>query len=171
LQKEFSLDQEKHHDHHQQQQQPQQHKQKQQEQQQAYKPKQQINGSSQRSNESTYLSNITDKMSPLKTNGVILDTSTNVIHKDTSNGDNWLTDKVTTAQSPAKVVKSDLHTVAKSFHENDKSTNCPSEKSELSSQMSYETTYPVFSGQTEYGQEGIHVEPFYRYRVYSESKV
>jgi hypothetical protein len=36
---------------------------------------------------------------------------------------------------------------------------------------SYETTYPVFTGQSEYGQESVHVEPFYRYRVYSESKV
>jgi hypothetical protein len=47
----------------------------------------------------------------------------------------------------------------------DNSTNCPSDSS------GYETTYPIFGGQTEYGQHGIHVEPFYRYRVYSESKV
>ena len=56
----------------------------------------------------------------------------------------------------------------KSFHQvskSDTATNCPSEP------PGYETTYPVFSGQTEYGQQGVHLEPFYRYRVYSESKV
>lgn len=34
----------------------------------------------------------------------------------------------------------------------------------------YDTTYPaVFSGQTEYGQQSVHIEPFYRYRVYSDA--
>ncbi len=83
---------------------------------------------------------------------------------------------------------------SKSFQE--VSTNCPSETtavkmssaetsaaqmssvevsavqmSSAEASSSYETTYPVFTGQSEYGQESVHVEPFYRYRVYSESKV
>ena len=62
-----------------------------------------------------------------------------------------------------------FQTSDKSFRQvtkSDISTNCPSDGGSI-----YETTYPVFSAQTEYGQEGVHVEPFYRYRVYSESKV
>ena len=164
LQKQFSLAQEKHHQHHH-------HRHHHQPQQQ-----QQMNGSLTRSNESQ-LSNGMDKMSPLRTNCPNNDNSTNVISNDISNGDIASTDKVidekTLEQSIPKspVAKSEITAVAEPFYENDKSTNCPSEKSDPSSQMSYETTYPVFTGQTEYGQEGIHVEPFYRYRVYSESKV
>ena len=110
----------------------------------------------------------------------------------TSNGETGCvsnsTDKLSIELSPKN---------AKSFHKNETgnmssksfqevSTNCPSEASavQLSSlettavkmssaetSSSYETTYPVFTGQSEYGQESVHVEPFYRYRVYSESKV
>ncbi len=79
-----------------------------------------------------------------------------------------ITDETKTCQphvDKSSFHEAEPHIVAKSFHEVDVSTNCPSVP------LTYDTTYPVFTGQTEYGQEGVHVEPFYRYRVYSESKV
>ena len=78
-------------------------------------------------------------------------------------------DDVTKTASNDAVDDMTFQTSDKSFLQvtkSDISTNCPSDGGSI-----YETTYPVFSAQTEYGQEGVHVEPFYRYRVYSESKV
>jgi hypothetical protein len=119
-------------------------------------------------------------------------------HKDCQENDNSKTSNGETGCVNNSTDKSSIELSpknAKSFHKNETgnmssksfqevSTNCPSEAVQLSSlettavkmssaetSSSYETTYPVFTGQSEYGQESVHVEPFYRYRVYSESKV